>query len=158
MTMRFTVNGRVVEATPADAEMPLLYLLREAPFNLNGPRFGCGLGQCGACTVLIDGQAVRSCQMPAEQVAGKTVVTLEGLGTEAAPHPIQAAFAAEGAGQCGYCINGMVMQTADFLARNRRPSEDEIREELAQNLCRCGAHPRIVKAVQRAAASMGGGR
>lgn len=158
MTMRFTVNGRAVEATPADSEMPLLYLLREPPFNLNGPRFGCGLGQCGACTVLVDGQAVRSCQMPAEQVAGRQVVTLEGLGSEAAPHPIQAAFAAEGAGQCGYCTNGMVMQTADFLTRNRRPTEAEIREELAQNLCRCGAHPRIIKAVQRAAASMGGGR
>ncbi len=156
MSVQFTLNGRVVQATPADAEMPLLYLLREEPLALNGPRFGCGLGQCGACTVLIDGHATRSCQVPAEAVAGKTVVTLEGLGSLSAPHPIQAAFAAEGAGQCGYCTNGMMMQVADFLSRNRRPSETEIREELANNLCRCGAHPRIVKAVQRAAATMAG--
>lgn len=156
MSVRFTLNGRAVEATPADAEMPLLYLLREAPLNLNGPRFGCGLGQCGACTVLIDGTATRSCQVNAAAVAGKQVVTLEGLGSAAAPHPIQAAFAAEGAGQCGYCTNGMVMQTADFLARNRRPTEAQIREELANNLCRCGAHPRIIAAVQRAAATMAG--
>ena len=156
MSVQFTLNGRAVTATPADAEMPLLYLLREEPLALNGPRFGCGLGQCGACTVLVDGHAVRSCQLPAEAVAGKQVVTLEGLGSLAAPHPIQAAFAAEGAGQCGYCTNGMMMQVADFLTRNRRPSESEIREELANNLCRCGAHPRIVKAVQRAAAVMAG--
>ncbi len=156
MSVRFTLNGRAVEATPADAEMPLLYLLREEPLALNGPRFGCGLGLCGACTVLVDGQAVRSCQMPAESVAGKQVTTLEGLGSEARPHPIQAAFVAEGAGQCGYCTNGMMMQVADFLSRNRRPTEEQIREELAHNLCRCGAHPRIIKAVQRAAATMAG--
>jgi len=156
MSIRFTLNGRPVQATPADAQMPLLYLLREEPLALNGPRFGCGLGQCGACTVLIDGTAMRSCQIAAETVAGRAVVTLEGLGTQAAPHPIQAAFAAEGAGQCGYCTNGMMMQTADFLARNRRPTEEQIREELARNLCRCGAHPRIIRAVQRAATAMNG--
>lgn len=156
MSIRFSLNGRQVEATPADAEMPLLYLLREEPLALNGPRFGCGLGQCGACTVLLDGQATRACQVSAQSVAGRQIVTLEGLGSEARPHPIQAAFAAEGAGQCGYCTNGMVMQTAEFLARNRRPTEAQIREELANNLCRCGAHPRIIAAVQRAAAAMAG--
>jgi nicotinate dehydrogenase subunit A len=154
--MRFTLNGRAVEATTADAEMPLLYLLREAPFELNGPRFGCGLAQCGACTVLVDGQATRACVLPATAVEGRRVTTLEGLGTAAALHPIQAAFAAEGAGQCGYCTNGMIMQTADLLARNRRPTDAQIAEELAANLCRCGAHPRIVKAVARAAAAMPG--
>jgi nicotinate dehydrogenase subunit A len=156
MTLRFTLNGRAVEAEPADADMPLLYLLREEPFALNGPRFGCGLAQCGSCTVLIDGVAVRSCSVPAETAAGTSVTTLEGLGTAENPHPIQAAFAAEGVAQCGYCVNGMIMQTADFLSRNRRPSEAEIREELANNLCRCGSHIRILRAVSRAAAAMAG--
>ena len=156
MTLRFTLNGRAVEAEPADAEMPLLYLLREEPFSLNGPRFGCGLAQCGACTVLVDGQAVRSCSVPAEAAEGRSVTTLEGLGTAASPHPLQAAFAAEGAAQCGYCTNGMIMQSADLLARNRRPSEEQIREALANNLCRCGSHPRVVRAVARAAGSMAG--
>lgn len=156
MTLRFTLNGRAVEAEPADAEMPLLYLLREEPFSLNGPRFGCGLAQCGPCTVLVDGQAVRSCSVPAEAAEGRSVTTLEGLGTAASPHPLQAAFAAEGAAQCGYCTNGMIMQSADLLARNRRPSEEQIREALANNLCRCGSHPRVVRAVARAAGSMAG--
>ena len=156
MTLSFTLNGRAVTATPADDEMPLLYLLREDPIALNGPRFGCGLAQCGACTVLVDGAAVRSCSLPAAAVAGRTVVTLEGLGSEASPHPLQAAFAAEGAAQCGYCTNGMIMQSADLLARNRNPSEAEIREALAANLCRCGSHPRVVKAVERAARTMRG--
>lgn len=156
MTVRFTLNGRAVSAEPADADMPLLYLLREEPFALNGPRFGCGLAQCGACTVLIDGRAARSCSIPAEAVAGRQVVTLEGLGTAANPHPLQAAFAAAGAAQCGYCANGMVMQAADLLAQNRRPSEAEIAEALAANLCRCGSHPRIVRAVAAAAATMAG--
>ena len=127
MSLRFTLNGTQVEATPAAPDQPLLYLLREEPFNLNGPRFGCGLAQCGACTVLIDGRAVRSCSYPAENVAGQTVVTLEGLGTADRPHPLQAAFHAEGAGQCGYCTNGMIMQSADLLTQNRRPSEDQIK-------------------------------
>ena len=152
----FTLNGSPAEADTTDPEMPLLYLLREAPFELNGPRFGCGLAQCGACTVLIDGQAVRSCSFPAEGAAGRTVITLEGLGTAAKPHPLQAAFADAKVAQCGYCTNGMIMQAADFLARNRRPSEDQIREELANNLCRCGSHLRIVNAVSRAAAVMAG--
>ena len=156
MTVKFTLNGRAVEATPAAPDQPLLYLLREEPFNLNGPRFGCGLAQCGACTVLIDGRAVRSCSYPAEGVDGQAVVTLEGLGTAQNPHPLQAAFHAEGAGQCGYCTNGMIMQSADLLSQNRRPSEEEIKEALAQNLCRCGGHNRMVAAVKRAAATMAG--
>jgi nicotinate dehydrogenase subunit A len=156
MTLRFTLNGRAVEAEPADAEMPLLYLLREEPLALNGPRFGCGLAQCGACTVLVDGRAVRSCSVPAQSVEGRGVTTLEGLGTAANPHPLQAAFAAERVAQCGYCTNGMIMQAADLLARNKRPSEAEIREELAANLCRCGTHVRIVRAVARAASTMAG--
>jgi nicotinate dehydrogenase subunit A len=156
MTLRFTLNGRAVEAEPAHSEMPLLYLLREEPFALNGPRFGCGLAQCGACTVLVDGQAVRSCSVPAQSVEGRGVTTLEGLGTAANPHPLQAAFVAERVAQCGYCTNGMIMQAADLLSRNKRPSEAEIREELAANLCRCGTHVRIVAAVARAAAAMAG--
>lgn len=156
MALRFTLNGRAVEAEPADAEMPLLYLLREEPFSLNGPRFGCGLAQCGACTVLVDGKAVRSCSLPAEAVEGRAVTTLEGLGTAADPHPLQAAFAAERVAQCGYCTNGMIMQAADFLSRNKRPTEAEIAEELTGNLCRCGTHVRIVRAVARAAAAMNG--
>ena len=156
MTLRFVLNGRPVEAEPADADMPLLYLLREEPFALNGPRFGCGLAQCGACTVLVDGQAVRSCSVPAGKVEGRQVTTLEGLGTAANPHPLQAAFAAEGAAQCGYCTNGMIMQSAELLGRNKRPSEAEIQEALADNLCRCGSHPRVVRAVVRAAGSMAG--
>jgi len=156
MTLRFTLNGRAVEAEPADAEMPLLYLLREEPLALNGPRFGCGLAQCGACTVLVDGQAVRSCSVPAESVEGRGVTTLEGLGTAADPHPLQAAFAAERVAQCGYCTNGMIMQAAEFLSRNKRPTEDQIKEELTANLCRCGSHVRIVRAVARAASTMAG--
>ena len=156
MALRFTLNGRAVKAEPADDEMPLLYLLREEPLALNGPRFGCGLAQCGACTVLVDGQAVRSCSVPAQAVEGRAVTTLEGLGTAANPHPLQAAFAAERVAQCGYCTNGMIMQAADFLSRNKRPTEAEIKEELTANLCRCGTHVRIVRAVARAAAAMNG--
>ena len=156
MTIRFTLNGRSVTADPADADMPLLYLLREEPLALNGPKFGCGLAQCGACTVHVDGVATRSCLVPAMSVAGKSVTTLEGMGTAARPHPLQAAFAAEGALQCGYCSNGMIMQAADLLARNRRPTEAEVIAALDANLCRCGAHPRIVSAVLRAAANMAG--
>ena len=156
MTLRFTLNGRAVEAEPAAPDMPLLYLLREEPFALNGPRFGCGLAQCGACTVLVDGAAVRSCSVPAQSAEGRSVTTLEGLGTVANPHPLQAAFAEARVAQCGYCTNGMILQAADLLARNRSPSEDEIRQELAANLCRCGSHGRIVAAVARAATVMRG--
>jgi nicotinate dehydrogenase subunit A len=151
-----TVNGRARTVRVEDPQTPLLYVLRNQ-FELNGPKYGCGLGQCGACTVLVDGQAVRSCSLPAPQAAGKTIVTLEGLGTPEQPHPIQKAFIAEQAVQCGYCINGMIMQSAAFLAANRAPTEEQIREALKDNLCRCGTHVRIVAAVQRAAAEIGRG-
>ena len=144
-----SVNGRTVSVTVDDPDTPLLYVLRNE-LGLHGPRFGCGLGQCGACTVLVDEAAVRSCVTPLSAVTGK-VVTLEGLGSDANPHPIQKAFIAEQAVQCGYCINGMIMQSAALLARNPKPSEQEVRDELANNLCRCGTHLRIVRAVMRAA-------
>jgi nicotinate dehydrogenase subunit A len=143
------VNGRTVSVTVDDPDTPLLYVLRNE-LGLHGPRFGCGLGQCGACTVHVDGAAVRSCVTPLSAVTGQ-IVTLEGLGTDAAPHPVQQAFIDEQAVQCGYCINGMIMQSAAFLARNPKPSEDEVKAELANNLCRCGTHLRIVRAVMRAA-------
>src|SRR5205814_9488855 len=122
--------------------------------GLKGPRFGCGLGQCGACTVHINGEAVRSCITPVSSVGDKKVVTLEGLGTSEKPHPIQKAFIDEQAVQCGYCINGMIMESAAFLAINKKPNEADIKQALANNLCRCGTHVRIVAAVKRAAASI----
>jgi len=146
-----TVNGKRVTITIDDPDMPLLYALRDN-LALRGPRFGCGLAQCGACTVHIDGRAVRSCVTPLSSIkASQRVVTLEGLGTPAKPHPVQSAFIAEQAVQCGYCINGMIMEAAAFLARNKKPSEAEIKQALANNLCRCGTHVRIVRAVKRAA-------
>jgi nicotinate dehydrogenase subunit A len=132
--------------------MPLLYALRN-DLGLHGPRFGCGLGQCGACTVHIDGNAVRSCITPLSSVGNRDVVTLEGLGTPEKPHPMQQAFIDEQAVQCGYCINGMIMEAAAFLAKTRNPSDEQIREALASNLCRCGTHLRILRAVKRAAAA-----
>jgi nicotinate dehydrogenase subunit A len=148
-TRSLNVNGRDVSVTVDDPDTPLLYVLRNE-LGLHGPRFGCGLGQCGACTVHLDGAAVRSCVTPLSSVTGR-IVTLEGLGTDAAPHPVQQAFIDEQAVQCGYCINGMIMQSAAFLARNPKPSEQEIKAELANNLCRCSTHLRIVRAVMRAA-------
>ena len=147
--IQLTVNGKAVLVSVDDPNVPLLYVLRD-DLGLHGPRFGCGLAQCGACTVHIDRVAVRSCVMPLSAVKGK-VVTLEGLGTEAKPHPLQRAFIEEQAVQCGYCINGMIMQSAALLARTPKPTADQIRQELAANLCRCGTHLRIVRAVQRAA-------
>ena len=147
------VNGRSASVTVDDPNMPLLYALREN-LGLHGPRFGCGLAQCGACTVHIDGKAVRSCMMPLSAVGNKKIVTLEGLGTVDKPHPIQKAFIDEQAAQCGYCINGMIMEAAALLAKNNNPSEAEIKRALAANLCRCGTHLRIVRAVKRAASSM----
>jgi nicotinate dehydrogenase subunit A len=147
--IQLTVNGKAALVSVDDPNVPLLYVLRD-DLGLHGPRFGCGLAQCGACTVHIDGVAVRSCVMPLSAVKGK-VVTLEGLGTEARPHPLQRAFIEEQAVQCGYCINGMIMQSAALLARTPKPTADQIRQELAANLCRCGTHLRIVRAVQRAA-------
>ena len=149
MKISMTVNGKTLAIDADDAQMPLLYALRDN-LGLHGPRFGCGLGQCGACTVHVDGVAVRSCTIAVSTVAGKKVVTLEGLGTPAKPHPLQKAFVDEQAVQCGYCINGMIMQAAAFLQTNPKPSEQEIKEALAQNLCRCGTHLRIVRAIKRA--------
>jgi nicotinate dehydrogenase subunit A len=120
--------------------------------GLHGPRFGCGLGQCGSCTVHVDGAAVRSCITPLSSLtADQKIVTLEGLGSPENPHPVQRAFIDEQAAQCGYCINGMIMQSAAFLGQNRTPTEADIRDALANNLCRCGTHLRIIRAVQRAA-------
>jgi nicotinate dehydrogenase subunit A len=137
-----------------DLDTPLLYVLRD-DLGLHGPRFGCGLGQCGACTVHVDGQAVRSCITPVSSLkAGAKIVTLEGLGSPDKPHPVQAAFIAEQAAQCGYCINGMIMQSAALLNETPKPDETAIRQALAQNLCRCGTHQRIVRAVQRAAGTL----
>ena len=148
--LALTVNGRAATVTVDDPQMPLLYALRN-DLDLTGPHFGCGLSQCGACTVHVDGQAVRSCQFPIEGAVGKQVVTLEGLGAPERPHPLQAAFIAEQAVQCGYCTNGMIMQSAAFLARNPQPTEAQVKEELVNNICRCGTHPRVVAAVMRAA-------
>ncbi len=152
-SIKLNVNGRSVGVAVDDPDMPLLYALRDG-LRLRGPRFGCGLGQCGACTVLIDGKAVRSCITPVSSVGNRKIVTLEGLGTPEKPHPIQKAFIDEQAVQCGYCINGMIMEAKAFLDRNRNPSETQIKQALANNLCRCGTHLRIVRAVKRAADSI----
>ena len=151
-TKSLNVNGKRVSIQYDDPAMPLLYVLRDN-LGLHGPRFGCGLGQCGACTVHIDGAAVRSCVTPISAIEPKQkVVTLEGLGSPQKPHPVQKAFIDEQAVQCGYCINGMIMQSAAFLAKNKTPSETDNKNALANNLCRCGTHPRIVRAVKRASA------
>lgn len=149
-TFDFRVNGDDVKVDSWDPAQPLLYLLRGA-LGLHGPKFGCGLGQCGACTVLIDGEAQRSCLVPVSEVAGKSVVTLEGLGSPEHPHPLQAAFIAEQAAQCGYCTNGMIMAAKALLDRNPKPTLEEVKTGLAGNLCRCGTHTRILRAVARAA-------
>ena len=146
----FEVNGRKVDVSVADATTPLLYVLRN-DLGLHGPRFGCGLAQCGACTVHLDGNAVRSCVLPVAAAAGRSIVTLEGLGTENKPHPLQQAFIDEQAVQCGYCINGMIMQAAAWMTTNKNPTDEQIKQALANNLCRCGTHLRIVRAVKRAA-------
>lgn len=152
--MRFAllVNGRsyAVEVEPST---PLLYVLRN-DLQLNGPKFGCGLAQCGACTVIVDGEAVRSCVTPVSAAQGREITTLEGLGTLEQLHPLQRAFIEEQAVQCGYCINGMIMTAKAFLDKNPRPSEAEIRKALAGNLCRCGTHLRIIRAIKRAALEM----
>jgi nicotinate dehydrogenase subunit A len=145
------VNGHMAQVAVDDPNMPLLYALRN-DLGLRGPRFGCGLGQCGACTVHIDGNAVRSCLTPLSSVGNRHIVTLEGLGTTKSPHPMQQAFIDEQAVQCGYCINGMIMEAVAFLSKTKNPIESQIREALASNLCRCGTHVRILRAVKRAAA------
>jgi nicotinate dehydrogenase subunit A len=147
-----TVNGRAhALAVPRDA--PLLNVLRN-DLGLNGPKYGCGLGECGACTVLIDGIEARACVIPVGGVAGRAITTLEGLGTPAAPHPVQQAFIECQAAQCGYCLNGMIVSTVALLGRIPRPTPAQVRAALAHNLCRCGAHLEILQAVQRAAALM----
>jgi nicotinate dehydrogenase subunit A len=149
------VNGttRVVEVD--DPETPLLYVLRD-DLGYTGAKFGCGLGQCGACTVLVAGRPVRSCVAPVRAVSGQPVTTVEGLGSPERPDPVQAAFIAEQAAQCGYCTAGMVVTARALLEHTRRPTEGEVRQALAGNLCRCGSHARVIKAVMRAAAAMGG--
>jgi nicotinate dehydrogenase subunit A len=150
MKIALNVNGKASTVEVDDPQMPLLYALRN-DLGLHGPRFGCGLGQCGACTVLVDGNAVRSCLLPVGNVGKARVTTLEGLGSSTHPHPLQKAFIEEQAVQCGYCINGMIMQAKALLDTNKHPGEDEIKRALAGNLCRCGTHVRIVRAVRRAA-------
>jgi nicotinate dehydrogenase subunit A len=151
--IKLTVNGKSHDLRVDDPQMPLLYALRN-DLDLHGPRFGCGLAQCGACTVHVDGKSVRSCRFPVSAASGKKVVTLEGLGTPQRPHPLQQAFIQEQAVQCGYCINGMIMEAAELLAKTKQPSEDQIRQALANNLCRCGTHTRIIQAVKRASEMM----
>ena len=148
MKMTLNVNGKPAAITADDPQMPLLYALRD-DLGLHGPRFGCGLGQCGACTVLVDGKAMRSCQVPVATMSGKKIVTLEGLGGPGQLHPLQRAFIDEQAVQCGYCINGMIMQAAALLETNKKPTEQDIKAALAENLCRCGTHLRIVRAIKR---------
>jgi nicotinate dehydrogenase subunit A len=148
-TITLRVNGRAVSVT-AMADTPLLYILRN-DLALNGPKYGCGLGECGACTVILDGVAARSCVIPLAGAEGREVVTLEGLGSSAAPHPVQQAFIDEQAAQCGYCMNGMIMTAKALLDRNPTPTMDEVRRALSGNLCRCGTHVEILRAVMRAA-------
>jgi nicotinate dehydrogenase subunit A len=148
--INLTVNGQAHVVRVDDPDTPLLYVLRDQ-LGLRGPHFGCGLGQCGACTVHYYGEALRSCIMPVSAVAGAEIVTLEGLGTADAPHPLQQAFIDEQAEQCGYCINGMIMQAAALLAKESHPTEDAVRQALAANLCKCGTHVRILRAIMRAA-------
>lgn len=146
---RLNVNGEAQDVQAA-GDTPLLYVLRN-DLELSGPKFGCGLGQCGACTVLVGGEPVRSCQIPLNAVRGKPIVTLEGLGTRDKLHPLQKAFIDEQAMQCGYCSNGMIMSAKALLDMNAKPSEADIKQALSANLCRCGSHNRIVRAVARAA-------
>lgn len=149
MSTQITVNN-TAQTVNAPTDTPLLYVLRDE-LQLSGPRFGCGLSQCGACTVLVNGRAVRSCVYPLSRVGDQPVTTLEGLGTADQPHPVQQAFVDLQAGQCAYCINGMIMVSAALLKSNPSPSEADIKQALNGNLCRCGAHTRIMAAVQRAA-------
>ena len=153
MPINLKVNGSV-RSVPAEPDAPLLYVLRN-DLALNGAKFGCGLAQCGACTVLVDGRAVRSCATEIGSIGAAEVTTIERLGTIENPHALQLAFIAELAAQCGYCINGMIMSAKELLDRSPRPSEQDVRQALAANLCRCGTHGRIIRAVLRAAEEMG---
>ena len=152
VTLDVNGNAHTLDVEP---DTPLLYVLRD-DLRLNGPKFGCGLGQCGACTVLVDGTAVRSCSLTVAKAAGRKVTTLEGLGSSARPHPIQRAFIEEQAAQCGYCINGMIMTAKAWLDKHPSPTEAEVKRALAGNFCRCGTHVRIVRAVLRAAQALRG--
>jgi nicotinate dehydrogenase subunit A len=145
----FELNGNPV-TVDAEPDTPLLYVLRD-DLKLNAAKFGCGLGQCGACTVLVDDEAIFSCLTPVSMIEGKRITTLEGLGTASAPGKLQQAFIAEQAAQCGYCIPGMMMRAAALLARTPEPSDQQIRDAMQPNLCRCGTHMRILRAVKRAA-------
>jgi nicotinate dehydrogenase subunit A len=149
-TYKFQLNGKAAAVESWDPAQPLLYVLRNQ-LGQHGAKFGCGLSQCGACTVLIDGKAMRSCVTPVRQAAGKNVTTLDGLGSPEKPDAVQAAFIAEQAAQCGYCTSGMIMATKAFLAQNPKPTVEQVKQGLAGNLCRCGTHTRIVRAVMRAA-------
>jgi nicotinate dehydrogenase subunit A len=153
MAINLKVNG-VPRSVTAEPDTPLLYVLRN-DFELNGAKYGCGLSQCGACTVLIDGQAVRSCVTPISALEKSEIMTIEGLGSIGKPHVLQQAFIEEQAAQCGYCTNGMIMSAKELLDRNPRPSEPDVRAALASNLCRCGTHNRIIRAVLRAAQANG---
>jgi nicotinate dehydrogenase subunit A len=153
MTIRLKVNGAVRSVT-AEPDTPLLYVLRN-DLELNGAKFGCGLTQCGACTVLVDGVATRSCGLSISDVGDQEVVTIEGIGTIEHPHPLQKAFIDEQAAQCGYCINGMIMSAKELLDRMPHPTEADVRAALVGNLCRCGTHNRIIGAVMRAAQANG---
>jgi nicotinate dehydrogenase subunit A len=148
-TIRLTVNGRIHDVS-ADPDTALLYVLRN-DLELNGPKYGCGLGECGACAVLIDGVAARSCVIPIDGCVGREIVTLEGLGSRERPDPVQDAFIKEQAAQCGYCLNGLIISTKALLLRNPQPSEAEVLEALRYNLCRCGAHIEIMRAAMLAA-------
>ena len=149
-SIQFIVNDTPRSVNVRTSDEPLLYVLRNK-LGLQGPRFGCGLGQCGSCAVLLDGQSARSCQIPIASVSGRKVTTLEGLGTPDKPHPVQAAFIAEQAAQCGYCANGMVISAVALLQQHPRATLAQAKEALAANLCRCGTHQRILRAVMRAA-------
>ncbi len=152
MATILTINGEP-KSFDAPADMPLLWVLRDV-LGMTGTKFGCGIAQCGACTVLVNGKAVRSCVTTIRAIGEAQITTIEGLGTIDKPHPIQRAFIEEQAVQCGYCINGMIMESAAFLTTNKKPSDDDIKKALAGNLCRCGTHVRIVAAVRRAATSI----
>ena len=150
--VELTVNG-ARHRVRTQEDTPLLYVLRN-DLELNGAKFGCGLGQCGACTVIVDGEAVRSCSFPVALAAGKQITTIEGLGTIDKPHPVQKAFIDEQAAQCGYCINGMIMTATALLQRNPQADDSQVRQALAGNLCRCGTHSRILRAIARAGKEM----
>lgn len=154
---KLSVNGRSVEIESWDSDEPLLYALRNT-LDLHGAKFGCGLGQCGACTVIMDGRAVRSCITPLKQAAGRAVTTIESLGTPEQPSALQSAFIAEQAAQCGYCTNGMVMCATALLSGNPHPTLEQVKAGMAGNLCRCGTHTRILNAVMRVASAPGGSK